>query len=76
MDELYRQYSQIVFHFLYTKCHNPALAEDPALAQKQPHRLRRGGRYTGIRTEYGTRGTFHRAKVRLIKEVSYGKDEL
>lgn len=28
MDELYRQYSQIVFHFLYTKCHNTALAED------------------------------------------------
>lgn len=28
MDELYRQYSQIVFHFLYTKCRDPALAED------------------------------------------------
>ena len=28
MDELYTQYSQIVFLFLYTKCHDQALAED------------------------------------------------
>lgn len=28
MDELYQQYSQIVFHFLYTKCHDKELAED------------------------------------------------
>ncbi len=28
MDELYRQYSRIVFHFLYKKCKDPALAED------------------------------------------------
>ena len=28
MDELYRQYSQIVYHFLYKKCKDPALAED------------------------------------------------
>lgn len=28
MDELYAQYSQIVFHFLYAKCQDPALAED------------------------------------------------
>lgn len=28
MEELYRQYSQIVFHFLYKKCHNTVLAED------------------------------------------------
>lgn len=28
MDELYRQYSQIVFHFLYTRCHNRVLSED------------------------------------------------
>lgn len=27
-EELYRQYSQIVFHFLYKKCNDPALAED------------------------------------------------
>ncbi|WP_251206285.1 RNA polymerase sigma factor [Acetatifactor aquisgranensis] len=28
MEELYRQYSQIVFHFLYKRCNDPALAED------------------------------------------------
>lgn len=28
MDELYGQYSQIVFHFLYSRCHDSALAED------------------------------------------------
>lgn len=28
MEELYRQYSQIVYHFLYKKCRDPALAED------------------------------------------------
>lgn len=28
MDELYRQYSKIVYHFLYSKCRDPALAED------------------------------------------------
>lgn len=28
MDELYRQYSQIVFHFLYKICHDSVLAED------------------------------------------------
>ena len=28
MEELYRQYSQIVYHFLYKKCKDPALAED------------------------------------------------
>ena len=28
MDELYRQYSQIVYHFLYTRCGNSDLAED------------------------------------------------
>ena len=28
MEELYQQYAQIVFHFLYKKCGNPALAED------------------------------------------------
>lgn len=28
MDELYRQYSQIVYHFLYTRCGNRELAED------------------------------------------------
>lgn len=28
MDELYKQYSQIVFHFLYKKCHDSALSED------------------------------------------------
>ena len=28
MDELYRQYSQIVFHFLYKKCQDSELAED------------------------------------------------
>ena len=28
MDELYTQYSQIVFHFLYTRCKDSALAED------------------------------------------------
>lgn len=28
MDELYRQYSQIVFYFLYKRCKDPMLAED------------------------------------------------
>lgn len=28
MDELYRQYSQILFHFLYTRCQDRELAED------------------------------------------------
>lgn len=28
MEELYRQYSQIVFHFLYTRCKDPLLAEE------------------------------------------------
>lgn len=28
MDELYQQYSQIVYHFLYSRCQDPALAED------------------------------------------------
>lgn len=28
MDELYQQYSQILYHFLYTKCRDPMLAED------------------------------------------------
>ena len=28
MDELYRQYSQIVFYFLYKRCNDPLLAED------------------------------------------------
>lgn len=28
MEELYRQYSQIVYYFLYQKCKDPALAED------------------------------------------------
>ncbi|MCI9338542.1 MAG: sigma-70 family RNA polymerase sigma factor [Lachnospiraceae bacterium] len=28
MEELYQQYSRIVFHFLYRKCKDPALAED------------------------------------------------
>ena len=28
MEELYRQYSQIVYHFLYKKCKNSDLAED------------------------------------------------
>lgn len=28
MEELYRQYSQIVYYFLYQKCREPALAED------------------------------------------------
>lgn len=28
MEELYRQYAQIVFHFLYKKCGDQALAED------------------------------------------------
>lgn len=28
MDELYREYSQIVYHFLYTRCGNRELAED------------------------------------------------
>ena len=28
MDELYRQYSQIVYYFLYKKCQDSALAED------------------------------------------------
>lgn len=28
MDELYRQYSQIVYYFLYKKCGSPLLAED------------------------------------------------
>ncbi|MCM1221265.1 MAG: RNA polymerase subunit sigma, partial [Lachnospiraceae bacterium] len=28
MEELYRQYSQIVFHFLYARCRDPSLAED------------------------------------------------
>lgn len=28
MEELYRQYSQIVFHFLYARCKDPLLAED------------------------------------------------
>lgn len=28
MDELYKQYSQIVFHFLYKKCHDSVLSED------------------------------------------------
>lgn len=28
MEELYRQYSQIVYHFLYSRCRDPALAED------------------------------------------------
>lgn len=28
MEELYRQYSQIVYYFLYTKCRDPALSED------------------------------------------------
>ena len=28
MEELYRQYSQIVFYFLYTRCKDPLLAED------------------------------------------------
>lgn len=28
LDELYRQYSQIVYHFLYSRCRDPALAED------------------------------------------------
>lgn len=131
MDELYRQYSQIVFHFLYTKCHNPALAEDLMqetflkaiesidtftgdckmstwLCQIAKHLLyqhwhkssrivleeiddtlesernteqevianfREIGSMSG-KSENWARVTFHRAKVRLIKEVSYGKDEL
>ena len=161
MDELYRQYSQIVFHFLYTKCHNPALAEDLMqetflkaiesidtftgdckmstwLCQIAKHLLyqhwhkssrivleevddtlesernteqeviakieltdvwdklqtfpadmrkvvelrvlgdlsfREIGSMLG-KSENWARVTFHRAKVRLIKEVSYGKDEL
>ncbi|MBD5493814.1 MAG: sigma-70 family RNA polymerase sigma factor [Lachnospiraceae bacterium] len=28
MDELYSQYSQIVFYFLYKRCNDPLLAED------------------------------------------------
>lgn len=28
MDEIYRQYSQIVFYFLYKRCKDPLLAED------------------------------------------------
>ena len=28
MDEIYKQYSQIVFYFLYKKCQDSALAED------------------------------------------------
>lgn len=28
MDEIYKRYSQIVFHFLYARCKNPELAED------------------------------------------------
>lgn len=28
MDELYEQYSRIVFYFLYAKCQDPVLAED------------------------------------------------
>lgn len=28
MEELYRQYSQIVYYFLYSRCHDPTLAED------------------------------------------------
>lgn len=28
MDELYQQYSQIVFQFLYARCHDKSLAED------------------------------------------------
>ena len=28
MEELYRQYSQIIFYFLYTRCKDPLLAED------------------------------------------------
>jgi len=28
MDELYQQYSQIVFKFLYARCHDKSLAED------------------------------------------------
>lgn len=28
MEELYQQYSQIIYHFLYARCRDPALAED------------------------------------------------
>lgn len=28
MEELYKRHSQIVYHFLYTRCRDPALAED------------------------------------------------
>ena len=28
MNEIYQQYSQIVFQFLYTKCHDRELAQD------------------------------------------------
>ena len=161
MDELYRQYSQIVFYFLYKRCNDPLLAEDLMqetflkaiesidsydenckistwLCQIAKHLLyqhwhkssrivleevvdtlesernteqeviakieltdvwdklqtfpadmrkvvelrvlgdlsfREIGSMLG-KSENWARVTFHRAKVRLIKEVSYGKDEL
>lgn len=28
MEEIYKRYSQIVYHFLFVKCRDPALAED------------------------------------------------
>lgn len=28
MEELYKQYAQIVYYFLYARCHDPILAED------------------------------------------------
>lgn len=28
MEEIYKRYSQVVYHFLYVKCGNPELAED------------------------------------------------
>lgn len=28
MEELYRQYSQIIFYFLYARCKDPLLSED------------------------------------------------
>lgn len=28
MEELYRQYAQIIFHFLYARCKDPLLSED------------------------------------------------
>ena len=28
MNELYQQYSQIIYYFLYIRCHDPMLAED------------------------------------------------